>query len=348
MFQPRQPARRSRPRSGLVLGLAAALLAAAATACSGGSSGLGSPDQPNLRVGLVDSVGSVPFQIGSSSSSHAFMDAGLTITVQKFDSQTDELAALAANKIDIAYGEYAQFLNGKSSLATSDNIRVVSEAYDAAPGTIALVTRPGYTLPNWGPGSGAAFNCNGSITIVVPSKQGTEYLALASWFQSLGSPLPTNCPAVVENANPAQAIGAVKTSQVTAAVLQEPYVTAAQISGGLQMSQDLATGNASAVPVDGYFATKTFVSKYPHTTAIFAAVMAKLQASSGQRVVIETALRASGSGLDTRVIASMQLGTYPSVVLPAKLDIVLRLMGNAGTVSGTMDSGRLTNLAATN
>lgn len=347
MLQPRQPARRSRFRYGIALGLAAAVLTSAATACSGSSNGLGSPDQPNLRVGVVDSVGSVPFQIGSSPSSHAFMDAGLTITVQKFDSQTDELAALASNKIDIAFGEYAQFLNGTSTLATSDNIRVVSEAYDAGPGTIALVTRKNYTLPNWGAGAGNAFNCNGSVKIMVPSKEGTEYLALASWFQSLGSPLPTNCPAILQNPSPTQVIGAVATGQAAAAVLQEPYVTAAQVTGTLQMSEDLATGNASAVPVDGYFATKTFVQKYPRTTAIFAATMAKLQATSGQRVVVETALRASG-GLDSRVIAAMQLGTYPSVVLPAKLDIVLRLMSNAGTVSGTMDSGRLTNLSTTN
>jgi len=347
MFQPSQPARRSRHRSGIALGLAAALLAAAATACSGSSNGLGSPDQPNLRVGLIDSIGAVPFQIGSSTTTHAFMDAGLNITVQKFDNQQEELAALASDKIDIAYGEYAQFLNGSSTLATSDNIRVVSEGYDAGSGTIALLKRTGFTLPTWGAGAGNAFNCNGSVSIVVPSKQGTEYLALAAWFQSLGSPLPTNCPAIVANPNPAQAIGAVASHQATAAVLQEPYVTAAEISGGLQLDQDLATGNASAVPVDGYFATKTFVTKYPHSTAIFAAVMAKLQASSGQRVVVETALRNSGSGIDSRVIAAMQLGTYPSVVLPAKLDIVLRLMSNAGTVNGLLDSAKLTNLNPT-
>ena len=344
MFQPSQPARRSRTRSGIALGLAAAVLAAGASACSGSSNGLGSPDQPNLRVGLVDSIGAVPFQIGSSTSTHAFMDSGLTLAVQKFDSQQEELAALASNKIDVAYGEYAQFLNGASTLATSDNIRVVSEAYDAGAGTIALLKRRGFTLPTYGAGAGNAFNCNGSVSIVVPSKQGTEYLALAAWFQSLGSPLPTNCPAIVANPNPTQAIGAVASGQATATVLQEPYVTAAQISGGLQLDQDLATGNASAVPVDGYFATKAFVTKYPRTTAIFAADMAKLQASSGQRVVVETALRSAG-GIDSRVIAAMQLGTYPSVVLPAKLDIVLRLMSNAGTVNGLLDSGKLTNLS---
>lgn len=347
MVQPSQPARRSRVRSGAALGLAAAAVATVLTACGGSSDGLGSPDEPNLRVGLVDSVGAVPFEIGTSPTQHSFMDAGLTITVQKFDTQSDELNALAANKIDIAYGEYAQFLSGQSSLAASDNIRVVSEAYDAGTGTIGLLTQTGYTLPNWGPSDGThrQFDCNGSVTIAVPSKSGIEYLALASWLQSLGSPLPaTDCNAIQENANPMQIIAGVASGKYTAAAVQEPYVTAGEISAGLQMNQDLTTGNAAAVPVDGYFATKTFVEKYPKTTSIFAAVMAKLQADSGGRAIIETALRSVGS-IDPKVISTMQLGTYPSVVLPAKLDIVLRLMSGAGTLTGAMDSAKLTDLS---
>ena len=345
MVQPSQPARRSRARSGVALGLAAAAVAAALTACGGTSNGLGSPDEPNLRVGLVDSVGAVPFEIGTSPNQHSFMDAGLTITVQKFDTQADELSALAGDKIDIAYGEYAQFLNAQSSLATTDNIRVVSEAYDAGTGTIGLITQAGFTLPNWGPSDGThhPFDCNGPVTVAVPSKKGIEYLALASWLQSLGSPLPADCNAIQEIGNPAQIIAGVATGKYAAAAVQEPYVTAGEITAGLQMNQDLTTGNAAAVPVDGYFATKTFVSKFPKTTEIFSAVMAKLQASSGQRVVVETALRSAGA-IDPKVISTMQLGTYPSVVLPAKLDIVLRLMSGAGTVSGVMDSAKLTNL----
>lgn len=345
MVQPSQPARRSRARSGVAVGLAAAAVAMAATACGGSSSGLGSPDQPNLRVGLVDSVGAVPFEIGTSPTEHSFMDAGLTITVQKFDTQSDELSALAANKIDVAFGEYAQFLSSQSSLAASDDIRVISEGYDAGPGTIGLLTQTGYTVPNWGPSDSThhPFDCNGSVSIAVPSKQGIEYLALASWLQSLGSPLPTDCNAIQVDANPSDIIKGVASGRFTAAAVQEPYVTTGEITAGLQMTQDLTTGNAEAVPVDGYFATKDFVEKYPKTTAIFAAVMARLQASSSQRVVVETALH-SASTIDQRVISTMQLGTYPSVVLPAKLDIVLRLMSDAGTVNGSMDSAKLTDL----
>jgi NitT/TauT family transport system substrate-binding protein len=341
MFQPSQPARRSRVRSAIALGLAAVAVAVTAGACGGGSSGLGSPDHPSLKVGLVESIGAVPFQIGTSTSQHSFMDAGLTITVLKFDTQAQELDALAKGNIDIAYGEYAQFLSSSSQLANNNDIRVVSEGYDANSGTIGLVTRPGTTMPNWG--QGHPFECDGSFTIVVPTKQSIEYLALAGWLASLGPPLPSDCRAIKENDKPSQAIGGVSAGQYSAAVLQEPYVTGSQVNAGLELSQDLVTGNAAAVPVDGYFATKEFVKSYPKTTAIFASVMAKLQTESSERVIVEQALQQSKT-VDPKVIAMMQLGSFPSVVLPAKLDIVLRLMLDAGTINGPMDSAKLTDL----
>lgn len=345
MSQPSQPVRRSRARSGIALGLAAAAVAVTAGACSSNASGLGSPDHPSLKVGLIDSIGAVPFQIGTSSTQHSFMDAGLTITVQKFATQSDELGALATGGIDIAYGEYAQFLDSSSQLANNGDIRVVSEGYDASAGTIGLVTRSGTTLPKWGPDDAThrLFDCNGPFTIAVPDKHGIEYLALAGWLGSLGSALPSDCAAIVEVPNPAQIIGGVAAGRYSAAALQEPYVTGSEINAGLQMSQDLVTGNAASVPVDGYFATKTFVTQYPKTTAIFAAVMAKLQSESSERVIVETALHQSNT-IDPKVIAMMQLGSYPSVVLPAKLDIVLRLMDTAGTRTGQMDSSKLTDL----
>jgi ABC-type nitrate/sulfonate/bicarbonate transport system substrate-binding protein len=343
MFRPSQSVSRSRARSGIALGLAVAAVAVTAAACSGNSGGPGGPDDANLRVGVIaDSIGAVPFDIGTSTANHSFIDAGLTITVQTYTSQSDELGDLTSGKIDVAYGEYAQFLNENSTLASNDNLRVISGGYDAGTDTIGLLTRRGGPLPAWGPGN--HINCKGGTTIAVPSHEGTEYLALANWLQSVGSPLPTICDAIHEVPNPQDAIAQVASGKVSAAALQEPYVTAGQITQGLEVAQDLATGNAAAVPVDGYFATKDFTVKFPRTTAIFAAVMARLQSSAGSRVAVETVLRNSDKALDSRVISAMQMGTYPSVVLPATLDIVFRLMSGAGMVNGQIDSVRLTDL----
>lgn len=348
MSHPRQPARRRRLLSGLALGLAAAATAATATACSGSSSGLGSPDTTTLRVGVVDSLGVVPFEIGISAGYHSFSDAGLAITEQKFASEGDEMAALAQNKIDIAYGEYSQFLSGGDdsanlNLAGQNQLRIVSEAYDAAPNTVALLVRRGGTTP---PLPSKDF-CKGSYTIGVTSYFSTEYLALANWLESQSTPVPfKSCQAIRTFADPTSLITAVARGQVTAAALQEPYVSAGEINAGLRQATDLAIGNAADMPIDGYFATATFVSKYPHTTAIFASVMARLQSVGGQRIAVETAL-GTQTGNDPLITATMQLGTFPTVVLPAKLDIVNQLMNAAGTISGPLNVATLTDLATT-
>lgn len=347
MSHPRQPARRRRLLPGLALGLAVATAAATATACSGGSSGLGSPDTTTLRVGVVDSLGVVPFEIGISASYHSFSDAGLAITEQKFANEGDEMSALAQNKIDIAYGEYSQFLSGGTdaanlNLAAQNGIRVVSEAYDAAPDTLALLVRKGGSLPSLPQKD----FCKGSYTIGVTSFYGTEYLALSNWLQSQSTPVALNsCAAIQQFPDATTLIGAVARGQVSAAALQEPYVTAGEINAGLRVAVDLASGNAADVPVDGYFATTSFVTKYPHTTAIFASVMAKLQSVGGQRIAVETAL-GTQAGNDPLVTAAMQLGTYPTVVLPAKLQIVNQLMNAAGTINGPLNIATLTNLTS--
>jgi NitT/TauT family transport system substrate-binding protein len=346
MSHPRQPARRRRFLSGLALGVTAATVAAAATACGGGSSGLGSPDITTLRVGVVDSVGVVPFEIGISPTYHSFSDAGLAITEQKFASESDELTALAQDKIDIAYGEYSQFLSGGANgpnLAAQNGLRIVSEAYDAAPETIALVVRRGGQAPTLPVPAGANF-CKGSYKIGVTGYYSTEYLALSNWLQSQSTPVTVNdCSAIVPLGDPTTVIRAVASGQITAGALQEPYVTGGEIDASLRIAADLASGNAADMPVDGYFATAGFVARYPRTTAIFAAVMAKLQAAGGQRIAVEAAL-GTQTGNDPLVTSTMQMGTYPTVVLPAKLEIVNQLMNSAGTISGPLNIATLTDL----
>lgn len=341
MSHPSQAARRTRRLSGIAAGLAAALVAATATAC-GSTAGLGSPDEPNLRVGIVDSIGVIPFEYGMSAAHNAFGNAGLSVTVQRFASQPEEIAALSSGRIDIAYGEYSQFLSKVSDIAVNGKIRVISEAYDAAPNTVALMVRKGAKEPV---ATNLAQACN-SLSIVVTNKYSPEFLALSNWFQAQGTPINfLGCASVKEISNPQDAIAAVVSNKDSAIVLQEPYITSAEINSGLRVAEDLAAGNASAMPLDGYFATSDFTRRYPRTTAIFASVMAKLQTSAAERVIIENALNGQ-SGTDQLVTSTMQIGTFPSGVLAARLDIVLRLMNSAGSINGMLSSATLTNLGA--
>jgi NitT/TauT family transport system substrate-binding protein len=341
------PSRRGRLRRAVGGGLAAAVLAVVSAGCSGGSSsGLGSPDQPLLRVGLVQDVGAVPFEIATSAAEHGFSSAGITVNTQLFNTDADEIAALKAGTIDIAYGSYASFLSSNSSLATSGDLRVLADAYDAGPGTVGLVVRQGALPPSASRIQSGASNAK----IAVPGGtegDSVEFLALSSWLESSGYPI--GIPGDLGDADikfvasPAAAIAAVASGTVDAAALQEPYVTSSEEQQGLRLAVDLASGSTASMPLDGYFTTSTFAAKYPRSSAIFAATISKYQEMASSQVAVETALK-NQPGADTDVISTMQFGTYPLVLLDAKLDITIGLMNTAGIAANNVTSLKLTSL----
>jgi NitT/TauT family transport system substrate-binding protein len=333
------------------LGLAAAVFAAGAAGCSGGSSSsLGSPDQAVLRVGLVPDVGSAPFDIATSADEHGFSSAGLTVDVQQFASDAEEMAALKAGSIDIAYGSYAAFLSGSSPLAAAGQLRVLTDAYDAAAGTVGLVVRAGHHVPT--PQEIQGGSSRGTIAVPGASTgDSTEFLALSTWLESSGNPIeapgigPRN-PAIQFVSTPQQALQEVASGQVAGAVVQEPYVTQGEEQNGLREAVDLASGGLASMPLEAYFTTSDFVAKAPRSSALFAAVMAKYQEQASSRVEVETALR-SQQGANTEAISTMQLGTYPFVLLATKLDITILQMDNAGIGAQNLNSQTLTDLTTT-
>jgi NitT/TauT family transport system substrate-binding protein len=336
------------------LGAGAALLLAAGSlsACSGSSAdALPAPDQSNIKVGVVDSIGDVPFLIGATSGSQngnsAFSKAGLTVTVQTFDDESDEITALNNGSIDIAYGEYGQFLAENDPLAKAGDLRVLADAYDAGPGSIELLVRQGASTPNF---AAIFHHSSGAPVIAVPTDTGPEFLSLADYFNSQNMPISspigtggttdlTGSPDIQVQADPTKIIQGVADGQYAAAALQEPYATMAEEQDGLVPALNLATGDSAGVPLDGYFASSSFVSKFPNTAEVFSQVQAKLQAIGASRVTIEAAILQGMTNPSQAVqeyVATMQLGTYPTATVPEKISIDSDLMYNAGTISSQL------------
>jgi NitT/TauT family transport system substrate-binding protein len=347
-----------RPRGLRALGAGAALVlsAGALTACSGGSgSSLPAPDQPNIKVGVISSIGDVPFLIGttagSASGNGAFSKAGLTVTVQPFTDEADEISALDSGSIDIAYGEYGQFFAQNDPLAESDQLRILSAGYDASSGSIVMLVPHSGAIPNYR----AILNQSAGTSIAVPDATGPEYLALSAYLNSQGAPISSQIGMGAGAAgtgnndikiisDPAAMITALVSGQVNAIVLQEPYATTAEEQYGLVPAVNLATGDSADMPLDGYFASASFISKNPTTAEDFSAVMSRLQAVGASRAEVEAAILAgttSPSLTEKEYVATMQLGSYPTTTIPAKIEIVGQLMSDAGTISQGLDISSL-------
>lgn len=347
----RRGPRRPRAVRTMAAGAALVLSAGALSACSGGSGdSLPAPDQPSIRVGVVTSLGDVPFLIGvatgSAPGNGSFNKAGLTVNIQTFTTETQEIAALASGSIDIAYGEYGQFFAADDPLAKSNSLKILSAGYDATSGSIVMLVPRGGSAPDYK----AVQNQDSGTAIAVPSATGPEYLALSDYMNTQHAPISsaigmgggtgTGNSDVTVVPDPATMITQLVSGQVSAIVMQEPFATMAEEQDGLVPAVDLATGDSTNMPLDGYFASSTFVNKYPKTAADFSAVMSKLQAVGQSRTEIEAAILAATSSptpAEQEYVATMQLGTFPTSTIPAKIDIVGTLMNDAGTISAPLD-----------
>jgi len=352
MTQSRAPRslRHARPERGWrrTLGAAGGALALVATA-SACSSGSGSVEKPNLTVGVVSGIGAATFQVGVQQGD--FSHNGLTVTIEPFATDAAAEAALQKGQIDLAFGDYSEFLNvGTSTVATS--VQVVGEGYDAGEGTIGLVASTGSSLQNQqlsGTTGVAAQIADGGLTVDVPDLASPEYLALANWEIAEQTPLSLTATAGKIDAasngqdgptTAATMIKALASGSINAAALQEPYLTEAIETGQVTELANLDSGNADDMPIAGYFALSSTVQKDPNTIAAFQAGLAEAQTVGQSRVEVESALVAAK--VSHEVAATTAIGLYPNGIVAANLTDVLSLMNSANLTTSGLSAASLT------
>ena len=315
------------------------------SACSSGS---GSVEKPNLNIGVVSGIGAAAFELGVSQND--FSHAGLTVNVTNFTTDAAAESALQKGDIDIAFGDYSEFLS--SSTATS--LQVVGEGYDAGTDTIGLVAPTTSSLttdPLTGTTGVAALIASGNLSVDVPDLSSPEYLALANWAISQQSPLQQSTQRVNSAANNTDGaatataeIGAVESGSVSAAVLEDPYLTQAIESGKVTEVANLDSGNATNMPLDGFFALRSTVQKDPNTVAAFEAALAQAQSIGASRVEVEQALVAEK--VSHEVAATTSIGNYPTTIVAATLTNVLSLMSSANLQTSGLSAAALTGSSA--
>jgi NitT/TauT family transport system substrate-binding protein len=346
-WSPARPGRTRARRTSLgALGLSLALTAATVSACSSGS---GSVETPDIKVGYISGLGAAPFELGIKQG--LFNQGGLNVSYQVYNTDVDEEKALKDGDIQIALGDYTSFLDTqKSSVASL--VQVVGEAYSSGGNTFGLITSATSGLSTAQATDVAYKIAHAKMTVSVPSFDSPEYVALAAWTMAQQSPMPfqqATVQQVTGDVDPAgtakQITQAVASGAAQTGVLQEPYLTSALESGQVVELANLSTGTAADMPVSGYFALTKFAQQNPNTITAFDAALAQAQTLGTSRVYVEQALEAQG--LKNELAATAQIGNFPSTVVPATIDIVLSLMNGAGLQTGTLSSGTLTSSGTT-
>jgi NitT/TauT family transport system substrate-binding protein len=337
--RPARPERAWRRTLGALGGVLA--LVAAASACSSGS---GSLEKPDLNVGVVSGIGAAAFELGYNAGD--FSHYGLTINITSYATDSAAEAALQKGDIDVAFGDYSEFLNSSSA----SSLEVVGEGYAAGNDTIGLVAAANSSLGGdslTGDGGVAEQIATGGLSVDVPDLASPEYLALANWAISEQNPLNLTSENVHQAANGNDSattattmINAVVSGSAGVAVVQEPYLTEAIESGKVTELANLDSGNAVNMPIAGYFSLQSTVQKDPNTIAAFQSALTVAQTLGNSRVEIEGALVADK--VSHEVAATTSIGNYPTSVVAATLTNILSLMNSANLQTGNLSAASLT------
>jgi len=288
----------SRRSRGPTLLVAAAALVFAAGCSSAGSTAAASPvEQQNLNVAVVPVIDSAGFFIALYDG--LFRAEGLNVHFIPAVSSEFVIDQLALSKpgsksgLDIVCGGYPSYVEAQhdwdigqrpsashpSVLAA--NLYIFAEGALLAPGTGEIYTMPGSRVRTLADLRGK--------TLAINAPHNTLYLQVAAVLAEHGIP-PSDVHFVTSYSFPAMT-GALKTGKIDAAVLPEPFASAAEEMDGIVPMTDLDQGPATQFATVGYAVTKTWAAAHPKTLAAFyTALEAGQQIADTNRAAVEKAM----------------------------------------------------------
>jgi NitT/TauT family transport system substrate-binding protein len=293
-----------------------------------GASGAVSGSGP-ITVAVVPGIDSVPLSVAAKDG--LFQQQGLSVTVKEYQSLGAELQAVTDGQAQIAVGDYTGFLYEQATGHVS--LRLLADGYDAAPNSVAILTLPSsnITTPQ------QLEDASGSVATppaqVVPYSAAVPYnvqtLAAEEVLQNDGvSPSSVNWTQM----QPQDMIGALRSGQVKAILVSEPYILEAEQQLGAVEVVDASSGVTSGLPMSGYFSLNSYAHANPSVVRAFQEALDQAQSDCAQRGTVQAVLPGL-TGMSTEDAALVTLGTYPASLNVGQVQRVASLMYDSGMIS---------------
>jgi NitT/TauT family transport system substrate-binding protein len=315
----------SKPRRpGITLaGLALALLAAG---CSAGGASNASGGGAHITVAIVPGLDTAPLEVAVKHG--MFSDHGLDVTVHPYSSVNAAYEALKSGKADIAAGDYTAFLYHVA--ANRAKLKLVADGYDATTGSMELMI-----LPSASKQINSAQKLIGKF-IATPKPEGApfahnapynvETLATESVLQADGlSPSSVRWKPMAES----RMIQALRSHQVSAILVTEPFITEAEMQLGAVELLDSDSGVTANLPLSGYFSTASFADRDPDALRAFQQALNEAQADSAQRGTLQAMLSSDMSQANASLVT---VGQYPTFLSVGQVQRVADLMYDSGMI----------------
>jgi NitT/TauT family transport system substrate-binding protein len=284
--------------------LAFSPLVLAAAACGGGSGNTanaadsgGSARAPELRLGYFPNLTHAPALIGVEEGYFQDELGGTTLTTQVFNAGPDEVEALFAGALDVAYIGPSPTINAYGQ-SDGDAIRIIS---GAASGGAQLVVRDGIDKPE---------DLEGT-TLASPQLGNTQDVALRSWLTSEGlqNSVDGGGDVTVAPTKNSDVGDAFDNGDVDGAWVPEPYASQLVLDHGAHVLV-----NEKDLWPDGEFVTTNlivrteFLEQYPGSVEallrghVKAVELAQNDADAAKKAVNAGLVAAGGKELDAEVL----------------------------------------------
>jgi NitT/TauT family transport system substrate-binding protein len=284
--------------------LAFSPLVLAAAACGGGSGNTanaadsgGSAKAPELRLGYFPNLTHAPALIGVEEGYFQDELGGTTLTTQVFNAGPDEVEALFAGALDVAYIGPSPTINAYGQ-SDGDAIRIIS---GAASGGAQLVVRDGIDKPE---------DLEGT-TLASPQLGNTQDVALRSWLTSEGlqNSVDGGGDVTVAPTKNSDVGDAFDNGDVDGAWVPEPYASQLVLDHGAHVLV-----NEKDLWPDGEFVTTNlivrteFLEQYPGSVEallrghVKAVELAQNDADAAKKAVNAGLVAAGGKELDAEVL----------------------------------------------
>jgi NitT/TauT family transport system substrate-binding protein len=303
------------------LAVAAGTLAAAG--CSaGGSNGAAAG---TVTVAAVPGVASAPLFYGKRAG--LFANAGVNIQIKNFSTVSAEVTALQKGQVDIAAGDYGNFFYTQGQSASSAQFRIVAAGYAAGPNVVEVLTYPG--SPINGPADLVAPNIKVGLPsddalpgrgVNPPSLEAAATRSVLSAYVAAKSGEVNWVPLTQS-----QEVAQLRTHQIQAALLTEPYIYQAETEFGATEVLDACSGATASLPLSGYFAMSAWAAHNPTAIADFQSAIEKAQAAAAMPGPVQGVLPAA-TGMTAQDASLVTVGSFPTTTNPIAIQRVADLM----------------------
>lgn len=327
----RQRSRRlSRFASALSILAVAGLLASCGTLSSAGAAGL-----PVVKVGVVPGVDNATVYLAKKLG--YFARAGINVKIVNFQSVATELQMLNTGQVNVAAGDYGDLFARRPVLQKSA-FKILADGYDAAPGVAEIMTMP--NSPVQTPADLANVTIGApNVDVVSAAAQAPDSLLIASATSVLIGDKMNSSLLSWKNMPQAQEISELKSGQLKAILVTEPYVYQAQQAGAVELL-DVCSGATAGIPLAGYFTSASWAANNGKAAAAFKAGLAKAAADASVPGPVQSVLP-QYAGYSRQEAALITTGVYPISTVTASIQRTANAMTFVGMIPSLLDVSKM-------